>query len=396
MTQPSDPILIVGAGIGGLFAGLCLQRKNIDFLILEKADELAEVGAGIQIGANGARLIYELGLREEFEKYALAPPHGLMMDGISGRQICTYPLSSFAQHEHGFPHYQILRSDLQRVLVETLHIRAPGKLHLASEITRIHQDQGFIKAETQDNRTYQGRAVVGCDGIHSSIRQLSFGKSDPAFSNCVAWRALLSASELEMEYPMVPRIWIGPGRHLVQYPVESGKSINLVACVDSSNAEKERWQGNSSIEELNQSFSAWCPAVQRLISKADRALSWGLYERPVLQSWTKGCVTLLGDAAHAMLPSMAQGAVMAMEDAYQLAESLANLDEPESAFKDYEAKRFQRCKKTQDVAQKNMAFFHQKGLANKVSAKALSLAGAQSEKLIGRRYGWLYGYEGVV
>ena len=109
MTNTSNPIVLVGAGIGGLFAGLCLQRKNTDFLILDKADKLADVGAGIQIGANGARLIHKLGLTEEFEKYALAPLYGLMMDGISGRQICTYPLSAFAQEEHGFPHYQILR-----------------------------------------------------------------------------------------------------------------------------------------------------------------------------------------------------------------------------------------------------------------------------------------------
>ena len=395
MTNTSNPIVLVGAGIGGLFAGLCLQRKNTDFLILEKADKLADVGAGIQIGANGARLIHELGLTEEFEKYALAPLYGLMMDGISGRQICTYPLSAFAQEEHSFPHYQILRSDLQRILVDALQARAPEKLHLAAEVLDIKQEQGFVQLKTRDGRIFQGKAVVGCDGIHSTVRKQCFDETDPKFTNCIAWRALVPTSELEMDYPMVPRIWIGPGRHLVQYPVSSGKSINLVACVESSTAQHERWQGSSSVEELNQSFSTGCTAVQDLVSKADQALSWGLYERPVLESWTKGCITLLGDAAHAMLPSMAQGAVMAMEDAYQLAESIAALSDLENALKDYESKRFKRCRKTQVVARKNMAFFHQKGALNKVSAKALNLAGAQSEKLIGRRYGWLYGYEGV-
>jgi salicylate hydroxylase len=392
MTDSSDPIIIVGAGIGGLFAALCLHHHGLNSIVLEKAEDLVEVGAGIQIGANGSRLIHKLGIQSEFEKSAAAPAKGLMMDGNSGRPICHYPLSGFAEKYHQFPHYQIRRADLQQVLATALESRMPGCVRLATELSDIRQTPETLEAIATDGQVFCGRAVVGCDGIHSRTRQLVFGDTEPNFAGCVAWRALIPISEMELPNPELPRIWVGKGRHLVQYPVGSGSLVNIVACVDSAVEEQERWSGRSSTAELVESFSDWCPEINKLLSKTEDALRWGLYERSVLDSWNAGRITLLGDAAHAMLPSLAQGAVMAMEDADQLAESLAAQENTEVALLEYQSRRIFRTRKTQLVARKNMEFFHQRGLANKLSVKALRLAGSRAETLIGNRYNWLYGY----
>jgi salicylate hydroxylase len=394
MTDSSNPIVVVGAGIGGLFSALCLHRLGLNSVVLEKNEELAEVGSGIQIGANGSRLIHKLGLQSELEKYATAPARGIMMDGISGQMICPYPLDSFAQVHHQYPHYQIRRADLQRVLVEALEHRDPDSLKLGVELAEIQQTPGCIEAITAQGQVFQGRALVGCDGIHSRTRELLFGKTKPSFSGCVAWRAMVPAASLDFTLAQRPMIWIGPGRHIVQYPVASGQLINIVACIDTSVTEQEQWQGNSSGTVLRESFSDWCPQVIRLISQAEDALRWGLYERPVLDSWTSGRATLLGDSAHAMLPSLAQGAVMAMEDADQLAISLAEQADTVAALEEYQSKRILRTRKTQAVARQNMEFFHQRRLLDRLSAKALHLVGDRAEDLIGNRYNWLYGYSG--
>ena len=394
MTDSSNPIVVIGAGIGGLFSALCLHRLGLNSVVLEKTEELAEVGAGIQIGANGSRLIHKLDLQSELEKYATAPARGIMMDGVSGRMICPYPLDSFAQIHHQFPHYQIHRADLQRVLVEALEHRDPSCLKLGVELAEIQQTSDCIEAITAQGHVFKGRALVGCDGIHSRTRELLFGKAKPSFSGCVAWRAMVPASSLDFKHAQQPIIWIGSGRHIVQYPVASGQLINIVACVDTSVTEEEQWQGKSPEMDFCESFSDWCPQVIQLISQAQDALRWGLYERPVLDSWALSRATLLGDSAHAMLPSLAQGAVMAMEDADQLAISLAEQTDTVAALQEYQSKRISRSREAQAAARQNMEFFHQRRLLDRLSAKALHLAGDRAENLIGKRYNWLYGYTG--
>lgn len=394
MTESPDQIIIVGAGIGGLFTALCLEQRGLSCIVLEKSEELTEVGAGIQIGANGSRLLHQLGLQNEIEKYASVPASGLMMDGRSGRSICTYPLNEFALQRHQFPHYQIRRADLQSVLVEALQSRAPESLKLGVTLEDIRQTPDSVEAITTQGQVFRGAALVGCDGIHSVTRERLFGKSEPNFSGCAAWRAVVPASEIDLQDAMQPKIWIGSGRHIVQYPVASGDLVNIVACVETTIAEQEQWQGSSSVADFREAFADWCPEIQQLISLAEDAFRWGLYERPVLDSWSSGRATLLGDAAHAMLPSLAQGAVMAMEDGYQLAKSLAGQAGTSLALNDYQSKRIIRTRKTQTVARKNMEFFHQRSLSDRISVKALGLVGGYSEALIGNRYNWLYGYTG--
>lgn len=397
MTDSTDPVILVGAGIGGLFAALCLERLGIKSILLEKSDELAEVGAGIQIGANGSRLIHQLGLQEAIEKYANSPAVGQIMDGRSGRSICPYPLNNSSQKRYQFPYYQIHRGDLQRILVEAVKQRIPNCLRLGTELREISQDAERLQVTTNSGERINGRALVGCDGIHSRTRELLFEDGAAGYAGNLAWRAVVSLTKLDHSQDwQTPKIWVGPGRHLVQYPVSAGNALNLVACVESDITEVERWQGNSPAEELSNTFADWCPEVQHIIGLADDALKWGLYERPVLSNWSKGRATLLGDAAHAMLPSLAQGAVMAMEDAAELAQALNTHSNTVEALQHYEQRRISRCRKVQQVARDNLDFFHQSsGFRDRLSLKVLALMGQGAETVIANRYGWLYGYSGL-
>jgi salicylate hydroxylase len=396
MTDSSAPVILVGAGIGGLFAALCLQQKGIDPVLLEKSHELAEVGAGIQIGANGSRLIAKLGLQDEIEKYATSPDSGQVMHGQSGRSLCTYPLNRSSISRYQLPYYQIHRADLQRVLVKAVEKRLAGSLRLGVELAKITQDANGIQAISSSGETIEGRVLVGCDGIHSRTRQLLIDDGAPVFTGCNAWRATVPAAALVgQKDPLVPKIWVGAGKHLVQYPVQSGAAVNIVACVQEHKTEVERWAGTSSTDELTECFADWCPQVRALLELAGDALRWGLYERPVLNNWNVGRATLLGDSAHAMLPSLAQGAVMAMEDADELAISLAAQADIKLALEDYQSKRIQRTRRVQQVARKNMSFFHQSSSLHKLSAGALGAAGPAAESIIANRYRWLYGYSGA-
>ncbi len=393
MRDSAEPVILVGAGIGGLFAALCFQQVGIDCVLLEKSRRLEEVGAGIQIGANGSRLLHKLGLQNALAGCVSVPAKGFMMDGIRGRWICDYPLNDFSQRKYQLPHYQIRRADLQAILLQALQERAPDCLHLGTELVELHQTDDYVEAVCSEGRSFRGRALVGCDGIHSRTRQLLFDKTHADFAGCIAWRAMLPRNKLDLAGDLnVPKIWIGPGRHLVQYPVAAGEMVNLVACVDSQEEVREEWQGSSPGEEFVQSFSDWCPEVKKIVEAAEGALKWGLYERPVLENWNVGRVSLLGDAAHAMLPSMAQGAVMALEDAEQLAQAFAQCSDSRAALGFYQTQRIGRSRQVQSVARKNMQFFHQQRPVDRLSAKALQLSGKRAENLIGRRYNWLYGY----
>jgi|MEHZ01.4.fsa_nt_MEHZ011250982.1_66 salicylate hydroxylase len=396
MTDSTDPVILVGAGIGGLFAALCLERLGIKSILLEKSDALTEVGAGIQIGANGSRLIHQLGLQEAIEEYASSPSAGQIMDGRSGRSICPYPLNNSSLKRYQLPYYQIHRGDLQRILIEAVEQRMPNCLQLGTELRVISQDAERVQVTTNSGERINGRALVGCDGIHSCTRELLFTDGTPRFTGNLAWRAVVPLSKLDQSQEWrTPRVWVGPGRHLVQYPVSAGNALNLVACVETDTAEPERWQGNSSVEELYKAFVGWCPEVQYILSQADDALKWGLYERPVLSNWSKGRATLLGDAAHAMLPSLAQGAVMAMEDAAELAQALNTHSNTVEALQKYEQSRITRCRKVQQVARDNLEFFHQSsGFKDRLSLRVLALMGQGAESVIANRYGWLYGYSG--
>ena len=405
MSALKEPIILSGAGIGGLFAALCLERQGFTSIILEKSKELSEVGAGIQIGANGARLIRELGLDEAIQQYSTCPEYGHMMDGKSGRKICTIPFNRASQKNYQLPYYQIHRADLLKVLVEAVNQRLPNCIKLGQEVVSIKQESTRVSVETASGESFFGSLLVGCDGIHSQVRNLLFKDGDPVFTDALAWRAIIPLNAQEAQKADLAKVWVGEGKHLVQYPVNGGNALNLVAVVDAKVPVPERWQGGAPKMEFQQVFSDWCPEVKAHIAEAMDSLCWGLYRRPVLTSWSVGRATLLGDAAHAMLPSLAQGAVMAMEDGYELAACLRRYKDITQALNAYEAARVDRSICAQRAAQVNHQFFHlHKKTRTKYSLIALKLlenigrflpGGSRlslAERIIARRYYWLYGY----
>lgn len=377
-----------------MFAALCLQRAGFKRVrLLEKAAELSEVGAGIQIGPNGARLLQQLGLREVVESWAVRTPRGSMMDGVTGRQICQYPLDDWAVEQFGYPFYQMHRADLQAVLVRALEERLPGSISLGEALTEVVERDSAVEVATSKGRTAQFDLMIGADGIRSRLRTARYDAAEPSFSGRVAWRAVVPKDAIRDSEQYAARVWIGPGRHLVQYPVRRGNLLNLVACVDTSVVVPERWHGRSDSSPLREAFASWCPEVRDLVASMQDALCWGLYERPPLEDMVTARTALLGDSAHAMLPSMAQGAVMAMEDAATLAGYLSRREDLNSALKAYQSARAARNARVQETARQNMAFFHRRiGLAGDFQLSLLSRAGDFSEQLIGRRYAWVYGF----
>lgn len=429
--QPALPVLIAGAGIGGLFAALCLHRQGIESILLEQSSQLLEVGAGIQIGANGTRIIRQLGLESAIQNLAISPAKGSLGDGISGSKICSLPFNGSALHRYKHPYFNIHRADLQRVLVKAVQERIPGCLKLGCRVKAIEQDSQKVTVQLESGENYTGSILVGCDGIHSQIRKVAFGEGAPVFAGCVAWRAVVPLAELAPSQGKdqtnwnEPKVWVGPNKHIVQYPVSSGKAVNLVAVVDlPKNAGPddfpESWQGASSTESLKIAFANWCPQVRDLVAGADKALCWGLYHRAIPKQWFTGRVVLLGDAAHAMLPSLAQGAAMAMEDAEELASRLVGIDFSDArtvskSLESYQSARIDRCRRVQRSSAFNRDFFHlNHGISDRLALYFLKLLErcklgrsvnrfAESEgspdsetlaqKFLARRYHWLYGYK---
>ena len=352
------------------------------------------MGAGIQVGPNGARLLQAMGLRQEIEAWAVRSPRGLMMNGVSGQKICAYPLDSWSVAELGLPFYQIHRADLQAVLVRALRQRLPDVLITDTCLESVENQESGCSVTDQKGNTYQADLLLGCDGVHSQLRELEFDQTKPRYSGRVAWRSLVPTANLPDELRHAARVWTGPGRHLVQYPVRRGTLMNIVACVESPQSVPESWQGQTDTAALQTAFQDWCPQVTTLVGQMREALCWGLYERAVLPFVVKNRLVLLGDAAHAMLPSMAQGAVMSMEDGYQLAMNLSAEKEIAEALQFYQVARQKRNARVQETARRNMHFFHQLGgLVGYAQRAMLKNTGASSEWIIGKRYAWIYGFD---
>ena len=419
------PVLIAGAGIGGLFTALCLHRRGIDSILLEQSEQLLELGAGIQIGANGSRIIRDLGLEEDIESLAISPAQGSLCNGVSGQKICSLPFNTSAQKNYKHPYFNIHRANLQKVLVKAVQNRMPKSLRLGCQVSSVEQDSEKVVVHLESGACYTGSILVGCDGIHSQIRKVTFEDGAPVFADCVAWRAVVPLANLAEELNGIqskfdePKVWVGPNKHIVLYPLNSGSALNLVAVVDlpkdaGSDDFPEVWQGASSTEALKSSFANWCPEVKRLVERADNALCWGLYHRTIPKQWHLGRVVLLGDAAHAMLPSLAQGAVMAMEDAEELADCLAgiNISNPRAvsaSLEGYQAARIDRCRRVQRSSAFNRDFFHlNHGFLDRFALFILKLLErvklnrfakpsrppeSLAQKLLARRYHWLYGYK---
>lgn len=332
-------IAIIGAGMGGLALGVALARAGRRVAVYEQAAQLGELGAGITLSPNAVRVIDWLGLGDALRATGFAPDRQWTQHWQTGAVLReAFRGADFADRHGGAGYYHVHRADLHALLVGAL---APGVLRLGKSLIGVTGDgaMGFA-----DGSTAQADVVVGADGLKSAVRAALFSSQPPHFTGQVAWRGLVPVKALPAEVKALPPgVHVGPGRLFLRYPVRGGQLINFAAFVDLAGWEDESWSIASTIPELLGHFDGWDPMVRAIIAATpDGSLyKWALHAREPLPGWIDGRVTLLGDAAHAMLPFMGQGAATALEDAAVLARCLTAFG-PDEALARYEAARRER------------------------------------------------------
>jgi salicylate hydroxylase len=388
-------VIIAGGGIGGLTAALCLHHFGLDVEVREAAPALSEVGAGIQISPNGMKVFEALGMSGAIADIAFAPDALEMRLGTSGRRIFQIPITARERRRWGGPYLHIHRADLLRVLEATLRERLPHAVTLNSPVTGYCPQQDHVDVLNGEDAVATGDALIGADGIHSAIRTTMLGEDAPVFTGNVAWRAVVPMDVLgDLVPPPTACVWAGEGRHCVTYRLRRGTLANLVAVVERADWTHESWTEQGTREEALADFAGWHPVLTNLIEKADQHFRWALFDRKPLPRWTDGRVALLGDAAHPMLPFMAQGAVMGIEDAWAVAQCLSEDADAPAALQRYEGVRHARTARVQAAARANAGTFHKSGPAAQLATYGpMWLAGQIIPGVVHTRNDWLYAYD---
>ncbi|MBV9426268.1 MAG: FAD-dependent monooxygenase [Bradyrhizobiaceae bacterium] len=387
----SRTIIVAGAGIGGLTAALALIRAGFRVVVIEQAERLEETGAGIQLSPNATGILMNLGAGEHLRRYTVAPDAIRVMRGASAREIVHIPLGRDAELRYGAPYWVIHRADLQAGLIETLEGTSDFVLRLGSRVEdyAVHAHGLTVQARAGvESFDEHGIALVGADGLWSTLRSKLGDRTPAQFRNRTAWRALVPAERMPAQAREAAiMLWLGPDAHLVHYPVKAGAMVNLVAIVSDERRVKG-WSAEGRRSDLLKRFSGWHKDARALIAVPKTWQRWSLYERPLPHPWGAGPVTLLGDAAHPMLPFLAQGGAMAIEDAAVLAACLArHSEDPAVGLRLYEGLRRRRSQQTQKHARRNGRVYHLKRSAALVRDLGLKIMGGN--RLL-RRYDWLY------
>ena len=369
-------VLIAGGGIGGLTAALCLARLGNSVSVFEQSPVFGEVGAGLQLSPNCTRVLHDLGLEKSLLQSAFLPAGTQFRQWNNGKVIGESMLGASAVERYGYPYYHMHRQDLMSVLVEAVAEDSNIELHTNLQVQSFAQnDEGVSLVASGTN--YLGDFLIGADGIHSVIRAGLWGEDKPRFTGNIAWRALVPVERLPKNFflPM-SAAWLGPGKHFVHYYVRSGELINCVCVVEKEGWEVESWTEGGDYDELKSDFAGWHGDIQQLVDHADRdsLFKWALYDRAPMPRWGKGRVTLLGDACHPMLPFMAQGAAMAIEDAAVLAGCLSDHKGISVALTQYEDLRRGRTAGIQRGSRRNATIFHLSGVKAWLRNRALKIA----------------------
>ena len=393
MASPSRTILIAGAGIGGLTASLSLAKAGFRVVVFDQAARLEEAGAGIQLSPNATNVLLGLGLREALQAVAAMPEGISVRTARQVREIVQIPLGEAFAFRHGAPYWIVHRADLQRVLYEAANAHPDIDVRLGLRVEDFAVHPNGVTAQLGGGKIdhEQGIALIAADGLWSTLRN-KFDNTLPRFSGRTAWRALVPASQFPPEFRAQRiNLWLAPDAHLVHYPVRGGREINLVAIL------RDRWQSRSwntpgTREEVIAQFpqKSWSREARGLLGIPDKWQKWSLFDRPPRRIWTRGPVALLGDAAHPMLPFLAQGAAMAIEDAATLANCLARPNaEPAEALRSYAGLRRARVARAQNAARFAGRMYQLSGPSAALRNIALSAMGGERLR---ERYDWLYSW----
>lgn len=349
-------IALIGAGIGGLTAARALALRGFEVRVFEQSDELKEVGAGIQVAPNSTKVLRALGLEPQLKEAGYQPQSVVVRDWDDGRQLRRTPMDN-AEAKYGAGYYLMHRADLLRILAQPV----PGvTVELGTRVDAVSSTDQQAVVTLSDGRQIEFNLVVGCDGIHSLVRKTLHGAQSPRFTGNMCWRALtpVDAFPPGLVAPDMT-IWMGPLGHIVVYYVRGGQFVNMVASRETKTWVEESWSVESSAQEMSAAFPKVGGDMRMLIDRAQRCFKWGLFDRDPLPWWSRGRITLLGDAAHPMLPFLAQGAAMAIEDGFVLArEVAASPDDIPAALQRYEAVRRPRTTDVQLAARTQANIFH--------------------------------------
>lgn len=352
---------IIGGGIGGLAAGVGLQRAGFRVRIFEQAPEIGEVGAGISISPNGALGLHALGVFDAFREHAYAPDYQVVRHYQSGRVLAQVPRGERLEETYGERYYVVHRADLQRVLADAVRANDPDAIITGHRFADLEQDDASVSVRFDNGEWRRCDVLVGADGVRSRVRSTLFGAEEVKFTGYVAWRGLVPIERVSFEALDPPsQVWIGPGHMINRYPVRGGRMLNFVAFAERAGWEEEGWSIPAEVSELAAEFAGWHPHVTQIIEAVPQQnlFKWALCSRSALMRWVKGRATLLGDAAHPLLPYLGQGAVMAIEDAVLLARAFRAAPDVAEALARYEGARVGRARLVVERSSLQVPRFH--------------------------------------
>ncbi len=368
----AQPILVAGGGIGGLATAYALARQGCRVRVFEQSEEFREVGAGIQLGPNVFRVLEKIGLKDAILADAHVPPAQEMRDALTGKLITRIPLGDEFFARFGQPYAVSHRADIHGTFLNACRGSNLIALENSRRVTGYEQRADGVTVLLDDSERADGRALIGCDGMWSQVRERIVGDGSPRVSGHIAYRAVLKREDVPADLwrPDVV-LWAGPRTHFVHYPLRRGELYNLVAVFHSDRYE-EGWNAEGSTELLWEHFKGQVPQVRRLLERIETWRMWVLCDREPVKHWSDGNVTLLGDAAHPMLQYLAQGACMATEDASVLAEKVAaEPDNLPAAFQAYQQERYLRTARVQIMARVYGDFYHARGVTAELRDLAL-------------------------
>ena len=348
MTQKTEPIIVVGGGLGGAAVSLALARKGFRVRLLEQAPEFGVIGYGIQLGPNVFSMFDRLGVSDAVQKQSIVPKAVLMIDSVDAGVIARVPTGASFEARFKRPYIVIHRVDLHRILLDACAANDNVELMPLTGAERFEDKGDGVQLRTADNRTIEGAALIGADGLRSTIRQQMLDEGEPRTIGYVAHRTIVPMQDVKADvYRDEVVLWSGPGFHIVHYPLRKNTLFNVVAVFRTSTY-LDRGDIASYRADLDRTYKNSHPSMRALLSMMDLERRWVISDRDPIRHWSKGRVTLLGDAAHPTLQSLAQGACMAIEDAVCLAETIGQSGgDFEQAFRRYENARYLRTARVQ-------------------------------------------------
>ena len=338
-------IALIGAGIAGLTAARALQLQGFRVRVYEQTPQLGEVGAGLTISPNATHVLHALGLGETLERIGMRPQRGGVKHWRTGETLVDIPRGDEMLQRYGAPYYQVHRADLHAALARLVTQADPEALVLGARFIAVRDTARGAAVQFANGETVEADLLIGADGARSALRTQVFGASQPRFTGYIAYRGLVPTNALPLGLiEPASCISIGPGRNFTRYLIRQGELVNYVGLSERSDWQQEGWSIRSSIDELQAEYAGWYEGIQQIISAtpADTIYKWALYDRDPLPTWTRGRITLVGDAAHPMLPFLGQGAAMGIEDGLILARALGAADSIDQALQRYEGARHER------------------------------------------------------